>query len=57
VLCDQATQEGVGRWKISSLMAEFIVTFEEKKAGFGANIAAGDVDGSYKEKGKPEKNS
>jgi hypothetical protein len=39
------TKEGVGRWKITSQMAEFIVTFDEKKRGFGGNIAAGDIDG------------
>jgi hypothetical protein len=39
------TREGIGRWKITSLLAEFTVVFEEKKAGFGANIAAGDIDG------------
>jgi uncharacterized membrane protein len=55
------TNEGMGRWKIASLMAQFTVAFEEKKEkgrkfkdlefecnhpiGFGANIASGDLDG------------
>jgi hypothetical protein len=37
--------EGAGRWKVLSQMAEFIVAFDEKKRGFGANIASGDLDG------------
>jgi hypothetical protein len=42
------TQDGVGKWKITSLLAEFYVSFDKEKRGFGANIAAGDVDGDGK---------
>jgi hypothetical protein len=54
------TKEGIGRWKIASQLAEFIVSFEKKgdnvnkfeddkdkdhRYRYGANIAAGDIDG------------
>ena len=54
------TKEDVGRWKISSQLAEFVVDFGEKgrhegrvefnkdkdgNSRYGANIAAGDIDG------------
>ena len=54
------TREGVGRWKIASQLAEFVVDFGEKgrheggvefnkdkdgNSRYGANIAAGDIDG------------
>ena len=58
------TKEGVGRWKISSQLAEFVVDFGEKgrhegrvefnkdkdgNSRYGANIAAGDIDGDGRE--------
>ena len=56
------TKEGMGRWKIASLMGQFTVAFEEKRRGksadrefkcnhsigFGANVASGDLDGDGK---------
>jgi len=55
------TSEGMGKWKIASLIFDFIVPFEKIKVpkkenkkkggwfvhieGYGANIAAGDLDG------------
>jgi hypothetical protein len=54
------TKEGIGQWKIASQLAEFVVDFGEEKEnqsrvesnkdkdphdGYGANIAAGDIDG------------
>jgi len=58
------TKDGVGRWKIASQLAEFIVDFGEKgrhegrvefnkdkngNSRYGANIAAGDIDGDGRE--------
>jgi hypothetical protein len=42
------TRDGIGRWKIISLLVEFLVNFDKEKRGFGANIATGDVDGDGK---------
>ncbi len=58
------TSEGMGKWKVASLMFDFIVPFEKIKVpkkenkkdggwfvhieGYGANIAAGDLDGDGK---------
>jgi hypothetical protein len=54
------TQGGIGKWKVVSPLAEFIVSFEKKgdnvnkfeddkdkdhRYRYGANIAAGDIDG------------
>jgi hypothetical protein len=58
------TKEGTGRWKIGSQPADLLISFEGRKErpkghenkdgsfrypdGYGANIAAGDVDGDGK---------
>jgi hypothetical protein len=46
------TSGGVGKWKVTSPMFDLVVPFERKKGifnwtadGYGANVAAGDVDG------------